>query len=527
MDAPWLRVARELIGVKEVSGRKADPRIVELFRLSGFPEFKSDETAWCAAFIGGCLRLAGYSNRASLLAVQYLHFGKGLGKDPREGCVVVLKPLTSGASGHVGFYVDETDTHVTLLGGNQRNVVNERRFPKGYVRAYRWPYEKASIASSDIIKNITQLEPGYVPPEGAKPVVASQTGTYASFDTVIPLVLRWEGGYVNDPDDPGGATNMGITIGTLQRWRGNPMTEDDVEALTENEARKIYREYYWNPIQGAQLPAPAALMTFNAAVLHGPPRSSRFLQEALNRQGLEVDVDGEIGPQTLGAVGKANLKELVHDYAAVQLAYLQSRPHWGKYGRGWTNRVNDIQSNALALADIELRIPAPPLGAPTPGEKPMTLEEILRIIIGAATGRQLPESAPTTPAPAPTQRMTPEQISELLNVLLQGKKPEAGPVSTTTPPVLTPIDKMFPASEFLAGKKAAISVIAYVILMLLQYTNQVGTAMYDVTAVGGQTVEPTATGGILTALIGGLGGLGLLSKFDRVNELLGMIAGKW
>jgi uncharacterized protein (TIGR02594 family) len=369
MDAPWYRVARQLVGIKEVPGPKADPRILELFQLAGFPDAtRRDETAWCAAFVGACLRLAGFSNKATLLAAGYLDFGQDLGRDPVEGCIVVTEPLAKGASGHVAFYVGEKGNDVILLGGNQHDSVKESHYPKKMVRSYRWPVAKSAIATSDLIKNITQLEPGFVSTAPApSPIFETQLGTFAAFNSVAPVMEKWEGGYVDHPNEPGGPTNMGVTLATLTRWRGREVTAEDVKALTRDEARQIYREYYWKPISGDQLPPPVALMTFNAAILNGVARAARFLQVALNRQGLGIREDGEIGPETLGAVAKSDLKRLVRDYATEQLSYLHTRPGWPTFGTGWTNRINDVQSNAAALAEDAFVVAA---GEPKLEERP-------------------------------------------------------------------------------------------------------------------------------------------------------------
>jgi uncharacterized protein (TIGR02594 family) len=551
MDAPWLRVGRELLGIKEVAGSAADPRILELFRLAGFPQTHSDETPWCAAFVGGCLRLAGRSNRATLAAVGYLEFGADLGKNPELGCIVVLKPLVPHSTGHVGFYVGETAKQVVLLGGNQHNSVNESKFAKDAVRAYRWPVETAPIATSDLIKNITELDPGYAAPAQPQPVVATQPGTYAAFESVVPIVEAYENGYVDNPKDPGGPTNMGITLGTLQSWRGHPVSAEDVRNLSRAEERQIYKTRYWDKICGDQLPAPCALMAFNAAVLHGPSRACRFLQQALNEQGMGVDVDGEVGPQTLLAVGRSNLKTLVHDYAAAELAALKASTGWSSFAKGWTRRLDDVEAKAEALAEIE---PAPPAPSPQPAPAPKA--------VPAPESKSAPPPAPG-PAPAPSREtiMTADDFARaflealldrppqggkqsiastdgaeaqdpvnqwlrLVLAALQSKQPDATaqaatlqPISSSpsAPPVLTPIDMIFPAGQWLAGKKTALAVIAYMILAILQSIDVVGTAT---------GAAHSTTGAVLTTLIGGLGGLGLISKIDRVVKLLGLIAVK-
>ena len=65
---------------------------------------------------------------------------------------------------------------------------------------------------------------------------------------IIGRLIDREGGYVDDPDDPGGATNMGITFDTLQTWRQAPITKEDVKNLERNEAEQIYFQFYWEPL---------------------------------------------------------------------------------------------------------------------------------------------------------------------------------------------------------------------------------------------------------------------------------------
>gem|GEM_PF-6374819 len=77
----------------------------------------------------------------------------------------------------------------------------------------------------------------------------------ANFSACLAHVLASEGGYVDHTKDPGGATNMGITLATLQEWRGRPIAKTDVRDLTRDEAAAIYRAKYWNKVKGDDLPA--------------------------------------------------------------------------------------------------------------------------------------------------------------------------------------------------------------------------------------------------------------------------------
>jgi len=166
------------------------------------------------------------------------------------------------------------------------------------------------------------------------------------FSECVAIVLRHEGGFVDDPRDPGGATNRGITLRTLREWRGDDsLTAEDVRNMTEAEAREIYLARYWNPVRGDDLPPGIDLAVFDWAVLGGVGRAARDLQTVLG-----VRVDGAIGRQTLAAAREADAEEVIRALCRRRLAYLRTRPHWATYGVGWSNRVRAIEQAALARA---------------------------------------------------------------------------------------------------------------------------------------------------------------------------------
>ena len=125
----------------------------------------------------------------------------------------------------------------------------------------------------------------------------------SSFGAALAFVLRQEGGYSDNPADPGGATNLGITRRTLAGWRKvSPwwnLPKTAVQALSAAEAGEIYRALYWSPVAGDDLPAGLDLAVFDFAVNSGPDRAARALQGIVG-----VAVDGRIGPKTLAAVGE-------------------------------------------------------------------------------------------------------------------------------------------------------------------------------------------------------------------------------
>src|SRR5690348_18419167 len=101
----------------------------------------------------------------------------------------------------------------------------------------------------------------------------------SNWDQCLDFIFDKEGGYSDDPLDPGGATNLGITLNELSQWRHDAVTKQDVKALTRQEAAAIYRANYWNVVRGDELPAGIDLMVFDAGVNIGTPRSARFLQQ--------------------------------------------------------------------------------------------------------------------------------------------------------------------------------------------------------------------------------------------------------
>src|SRR5689334_2150870 len=135
--------------------------------------------------------------------------------------------------------------------------------------------------------------------------------TADAFDVCIPFVLQEEGGFSCHPADPGGATCHGITGVTLAAWRGCTGTVKDVECLTVDEAKKIYRDRYWNAIRGDGLPPAVAVVMLDSAVNSGPAQAFRWLQAAAGFRG--AGIDGQLGPKTLAAVKQLDPLLVAHE----------------------------------------------------------------------------------------------------------------------------------------------------------------------------------------------------------------------
>lgn len=153
-----------------------------------------------------------------------------------------------------------------------------------------------------------------------------------SYQTAVERVLAHEGGYVNHPSDPGGATNYGITQRVAREWGYTGHMRD----LPRATAVQIYRKQYWDTVRGDDLPFAVAFQVFDAAVNHGVGNATRWLQRAAG-----VKDDGKIGPVTLAAVRAIPPAALVLAFNEIRLKFYASLSTFGTFGRGWSRRLAD------------------------------------------------------------------------------------------------------------------------------------------------------------------------------------------
>lgn len=341
MDQPlWLSQAWALIGEREQAGLKANPRIMALYRDAGHPEVGDDATAWCAAFAGACLERAGFDGTGSLMVRSYLVWGKPI-SDERTGAIAVLSRGANPAQGHVGFLIGATETHLVLLGGNQSDQVNVQAFPRSRLLGLRWP----DAATSG-------------PQQVAPPKADVNEG--ALFEAALSHVLEMEGGYSDDPHDPGGPTNFGITLCVYADWTRQTIEatsrdrlKGELRRIGSDMVRDIYRVRYWEPSGAAELPDALAFLHFDTAVNHGVGRAIRLLQEAVG-----VDVDGDIGPETEGAIRVADLTSVLGRIAELRRARYRALPHFWRFGRGWLRRVDTTLARARDLVSPDRQGPS-------------------------------------------------------------------------------------------------------------------------------------------------------------------------
>lgn len=160
----------------------------------------------------------------------------------------------------------------------------------------------------------------------------------------LDLLKPLEGGFVNDPDDPGGATNMGVTAATLgdERKLGRPATVEEVQALTREEAEGIALSRYWNAMRGDQLPSGLDIYAADFAFNSGPRNAAEVLQHLVPVE----RVDGFIGDLTISAVRKLKPGALLDSYHSSRMAFLRGLANWPKFGDGWTSRCERVYQTA-------------------------------------------------------------------------------------------------------------------------------------------------------------------------------------
>lgn len=155
-----------------------------------------------------------------------------------------------------------------------------------------------------------------------------------SFESAVAHVLREEGGYVDDPRDPGGETNYGISK------RQYP--DVDIKALTIDGAKAIYRRDYWSRLP-KQLPEPVDELVFNCGVNCGVSTAIRILQRAVNT----VD-DGKWGPNSQAALDAKPRNLLVSYFCAEWAIYYSECRNYRVYKRGWMRRVMNALKRAVS-----------------------------------------------------------------------------------------------------------------------------------------------------------------------------------
>lgn len=209
-----------------------------------------------------------------------------------------------------------------------------------------------------------------------------------NLEHALKWVLAHEGGYVNHPKDPGGATNMGVTQRTYNAYRARRgLPAQSVRGIASDEVAEIYKTQYWDAVRADDLPAGLDYAVFDYAVNSGPSRAMKDLQREVG-----AAPDGINGMRTMEGVNAADTFDLIERLCNRRMRFLRSLKHWPTFGKGWTRRVMGVQDGAqlddIGVIDraMKLATHAPPEAivvpaAPAPGKG----QEVVRTSVVQST----------------------------------------------------------------------------------------------------------------------------------------------
>jgi lysozyme family protein len=166
-----------------------------------------------------------------------------------------------------------------------------------------------------------------------------------NWETAFAMVLKHEGGYVNNPKDPGGMTNLGVTKRAWEEYVGHAVDEATMRGLTPEIVQPFYKKCYWDKIRGDDLPSGIDYAAYDLAVNSGTGRAAKYLQQIAG-----VTVDGAIGPKSIEAIKACNAEETVDALCDMRLDFLKRLPTWDTFGKGWGRRVDEVKAKASDMA---------------------------------------------------------------------------------------------------------------------------------------------------------------------------------
>jgi lysozyme family protein len=165
-----------------------------------------------------------------------------------------------------------------------------------------------------------------------------------NWDSCFAMVLKHEGGYVNNPKDPGGMTNLGVTRKNWEAYLDRDVTEADMRALTPEMVKPFYKRNYWDKIRGDELPAGVDYAAYDLAVNSGTGRAAKYLQQIAG-----APADGVIGPQSLKAIQKCDSEDVVDEICNMRMEFLKGLGTFETFGKGWSSRVAEVKEKAMSM----------------------------------------------------------------------------------------------------------------------------------------------------------------------------------
>lgn len=228
-----------------------------------------------------------------------------------------------------------------------------------------------------------------------------------NFDKSFKLILKHEGGWADNPKDPGGPTMKGVTLATFRRLVKANATKEELRAITDAQLATVYRRSFWDAVVGAKLPSGVDHAVFDFAINSGPGRAAEYLQRAVG-----AVPDKRVGPATIAAVEKLPAMRVIEKLMADREAFMRRAKDkkgnllWPTFGRGWTARLKRVREEALAMAQ------APVIEDP--------------VVVPAETSKGepavviLPQEPKTAPPAAPVTKSGWASIAALLAAAIAG-----------------------------------------------------------------------------------------------------------
>ena len=168
-----------------------------------------------------------------------------------------------------------------------------------------------------------------------------------NFEKCLAEVLKHEGGYVDHPKDPGGATNYGITQKVWEEWVGHPVTKDDMKNLVPSNVMALYHNRYWDACKCDDLPVGVDYCVFDTAVNSGRVRAIKLLQSVVG-----TVPDGAIGPVTIASANSRGPNLTINQFCDKREAFWCSLSNFNVFGKGWVRRGNEVRAKALEMANV-------------------------------------------------------------------------------------------------------------------------------------------------------------------------------
>ena len=164
----------------------------------------------------------------------------------------------------------------------------------------------------------------------------------SNFQECLDLVLKSEGGWVNNPADPGGETNLGVTKRVWEEYVGHAVKT--MKNLTKDDVAPMYELKYWRPCYCEVLPRGLDFVVFSMGVNAGPGRSVKLLQQSIG-----CVPDGVIGPRTRELISASNSATFIAKFSETRREYYRSLKTFPIFGKGWLARVDREEQEALDM----------------------------------------------------------------------------------------------------------------------------------------------------------------------------------